>query len=216
MGPGDWSSRRSRLAERLAGQSSLRCAFPARQPSQHERDVLLHSGPMDGVVLVLNQNYEPLNVCNLPRAFRLLFGEKAEVIEFDHQMVRTPRVEYRAPSVIRLQHMVRRPRPRVKLSRREVFSRDRHTCQYCGRQTHDLTLDHVMPRHRGGGHTWENLVTACKTCNHRKGGKTLEEARLRLHRPPYEPRNDIYSLFTPYLSDERNEAWRTYLFLGRN
>ena len=67
---------------------------------------------MDGVVLVLNQNYEPLNVCNLPRAFRLLFGEKAEVIEFDHQMVRTPRVEYRAPSVIRLQHMVRRPRPR--------------------------------------------------------------------------------------------------------
>ena len=185
-------------------------------PSQHERDVLLHSGPMDGVVLVLNQNYEPLNVCNLPRAFRLLFGEKAEVIEFDHQMVRTPRVEYRAPSVIRLQHMVRRPRPRVKLSRREVFSRDRHTCQYCGRQTHDLTLDHVMPRHRGGGHTWENLVTACKTCNHRKGGKTLEEARLRLHRPPYEPRNDIYSLFTPYLSDERNEAWRTYLFLGRN
>ena len=171
---------------------------------------------MDGVVLVLNQNYEPLNVCNLPRAFRLLFGEKAEVIEFDHQMVRTPRVEYRAPSVIRLQHMVRRPRPRVKLSRREVFSRDRHTCQYCGRQTHDLTLDHVMPRHRGGGHTWENLVTACKACNHRKGGKTLEEARLRLQRPPHEPRNDIYSLFTPYLSDERNEAWRTYLFLGRN
>ena len=171
---------------------------------------------MDGVVLVLNQNYEPLNVCNLPRAFRLLFGEKAEVIEFDHQMVRTPRVEYRAPSVIRLQHMVRRPRPRVKLSRREVFSRDRHTCQYCGRQRHDLTLDHVMPRHRGGGHTWENLVTACKGCNHRKGGKTLEEARLRLQRPPYEPRNDIYSLFTPYLSDDRNEAWRTYLFLGRN
>ena len=79
-----------------------------------------------------------------------------------------------------------------------------------------MTLDHVMPRHRGGGHTWENLVTACKTCNHRKGGKTLEEARLRLLRPPFEPRNDIYSLFTPYLADENNEAWRTYLFLGRN
>ena len=123
MGPGDGSGCPSRLT--------------AGPPGQHERGVLLHSGPMDGVVLVLNQNYEPLNVCNLPRAFRLLFGEKAEVIEFDHQMVRTPRVEYRAPSVIRLQHMVRRPRPRVKLSRREVFSRDRHTCQYCGRQTHD-------------------------------------------------------------------------------
>jgi 5-methylcytosine-specific restriction endonuclease McrA len=73
-----------------------------------------------------------------------------------------------------------------------------------------------MPRHRGGGHTWENLVTACKSCNHRKGGKTLDEARLRLSRPPFEPRSDIYSLFTPYLADENNEAWRTYLFLGRN
>ena len=100
---------------------------------------------MDGVVLVLNQNYEPLNVCNLPRAFRLVFGEKAEVIEYDHQVIRTVRTEYRAPSVIRLQHLIRRPRPRVKLSRREVFARDRHTCQYCGRQSHDLTLDHVMP-----------------------------------------------------------------------
>ena len=105
---------------------------------------------MDGVVLVLNQNYEPLNVCNLPRAFRLVFGEKAEVIEYDHQVIRTPRTEYRAPSVIRLQYLIKRPRPRVKLSRREVFARDRHTCQYCGRQTHDLTLDHVVPRHRGG------------------------------------------------------------------
>ncbi|HYX10653.1 MAG TPA: HNH endonuclease, partial [Candidatus Acidoferrum sp.] len=134
---------------------------------------------MNGVVLVLNQNYEPLNVCNLPRAFRLVFGEKAEIIEYDHQIIHTPRAEYHAPSVIRLQYQVRRPRPRVKLSRREIFTRDRHTCQYCGRQGHDLTLDHIMPRHRGGGHTWENLVTACKSCNHRKGGKTLEEARYR-------------------------------------
>ena len=80
---------------------------------------------MDGVVLVLNQNYEPLNVCNLPRAFRLVFGEKAEVIEYDHQVIRTPRTEYRAPSIIRLQYQIKRPRPRVKLTRREVFARDR-------------------------------------------------------------------------------------------
>ena len=171
---------------------------------------------MNGVVLVLNQNYEPLNVTNLPRAFRLVFGAKAEILEYDHQVVRTPRTEYKAPSVIRLQHHIRRPRPRVKLSRREVFVRDRYTCQYCGRQGHDLTLDHLVPRHRGGGHTWENLVTACTTCNHRKGGKTLEESRLRLTRPPFEPRSDVYSLFTPYLVDERNEAWRSYLFLGRS
>jgi len=171
---------------------------------------------MDGIVLVLNQDYEPLNVCGLPRAFRLVFGDKAEVVEYDHHLVRTPRQVFQAPSVIRLHHRVRRPRPRVKLSRREVFTRDRHTCQYCGRQSNDLTLDHVIPRHRGGSHSWENLVAACRVCNHRKGGKTPEEARLRLVRPPFEPRSDVYSLFTPYLADERNEAWRGYLFLGKN
>ena len=169
---------------------------------------------MNGVVLVLNQSYEPLNVCNLPRAFRLVFGQKAEVLEYDHQVIRTPRQEFRAPSVIRLQHQIRRPRPRVKLTRREVFARDGYTCQYCDRQTHDLTLDHVVPRHRGGAHTWDNLVTACKACNHRKGGKLLEEAKLRLARRPIEPRCDVYSLFTPYLRDDRNENWRSYLFLG--
>ena len=74
----------------------------------------------------------------------------------------------------------------------------------------------VWCEYAGGGHSWENLVTACKSCNHRKGGKTLEEARYRLHRAPFEPRSDVYSMFTPYLADDRNEAWRTYLFLGRN
>jgi 5-methylcytosine-specific restriction endonuclease McrA len=172
--------------------------------------------PMDGVVLVLNQNYEPLNVCNLPRAFRLLFGLKAEVIEYDHQEIRSIRAVYRAPSVIRLQHQIRRPRPRVKLTRREIFVRDRNTCQYCGRTGSDLTLDHVLPRHRGGQHTWDNLVAACRPCNHRKGGRTPEEARLRLLRQPFEPRSDLYSLFSPYLEDTRNEAWRDYLFLGKN
>ena len=110
---------------------------------------------MDGVVLVLNQSYEPLNVCNLPRAFRLVFGEKAEVLEYDHQVIRTPRQDFRAPSVIRLQHQIRRPRPRVKLTRREVFVRDAYTCQYCGRKfpTSELSLDHVKPRSRGGDAT---------------------------------------------------------------
>ena len=198
----------ARLRRSARPAAGIRRPAPARGPDSIRA--------MDGAVLVLNQNYEPLNVCNLPRAFRLVFGEKAEVVEYDHQMIRTPRQDFRAPSVIRLQHHIRRPRPRVKLTRREIFARDGHRCQYCGRQAGDLTLDHVIPRHRGGAHSWENLVAACKPCNHRKGGKTLDEARLRLVRPPFEPRSDVYSLFTPYLADERNEAWRDYLFLGRN
>ena len=167
-------------------------------------------------VLVLNQNYEPLNVCDIRRAFRLLGSEKAELLAHNHQVIHKPTLAIEAPSVIRLSYHVKRPRPRVKLTRREVFARDRHTCQYCGRVASDLTLDHILPRHRGGTHTWDNLVAACKSCNHRKGGKTPEEARVRLLRAPFEPRSDLYSLFTPYLADERNEAWRTYLFLGRN
>jgi len=165
-------------------------------------------------VLLLNANYEPLNVCDVRRAFRLVYREKAEVIEYNHHEIHSPTMVFRAPSVIRLQYLVKRPRPKVKLARREIFQRDGHTCQYCGKQTHDLTLDHVTPRHRGGLHVWENLVAACRSCNHRKGGKTLVEAHMSLTRQPFEPRSDVYSLFTPYLSDPNNEPWRTYLFLG--
>jgi 5-methylcytosine-specific restriction endonuclease McrA len=171
---------------------------------------------MDGVVLLLNSDYEPLNVCNIRRAFRLVFVEKAEVIQYNHHDIRTVTEVFRAPSVIRLHHRVKRPRPRVRLSRREIFARDKFTCQYCGMQTHDLTLDHIIPRHRGGMHTWDNLVAACKHCNHRKGGRLVDEARMRLMRPPFEPRCDVYTLFTPYLTDPRNEAWRDYLFVGHN
>ena len=89
-------------------------------------------GSVDSAVLLLNSDYEPLNVCDVRRAFRLVFGEKAEVIQYDHHEIRTARDVFRAPSVIRLQHHIKRPRPRVRLSRREVFARDRHTCQYCG------------------------------------------------------------------------------------
>jgi 5-methylcytosine-specific restriction endonuclease McrA len=171
---------------------------------------------MDSVVLLLNSDYEPLNVCNVRRAFRLVFGEKAEVIQYDHHEIHTPTAIFRAPSVIRLHHRIKRPRPRVRLSRREIFARDKYTCQYCGTQTHDLTLDHIIPRHRGGAHTWDNLVAACKRCNHRKGGRFVDEARMHLARPPFEPRCDVYTLFTPYLADPRNEAWRDYLFVGQN
>lgn len=170
---------------------------------------------MDSVVLLLNADYEPLNVCDLRRAFRLLFGEKAEVIEYDHTEIRTPTEVLRAPSVIKLQYRIKRPRPRVRLSRREVFIRDGHMCQYCGERTAHLTLDHVVPRHRGGGHSWDNLVTACGSCNHRKGGRLPDEAGMRLRKHPYEPKCDVYAMYAPYLSDPRNVAWRDYVAIDR-
>ncbi len=169
---------------------------------------------LNAPVLVLNQNYEPLNVCDIRRAFNLLGSEKAELLERNHQVIHTPTLAIPAPSVIRLVYLVRRPRPRVKLSRREVFARDAHACQYCGVTSRDLTIDHVMPKHRGGRHEWENLVTACRACNHRKGSKTLAEARMTLRREPRAPRADVRYLYGTYLADEQNDAWRSYLFLS--
>jgi 5-methylcytosine-specific restriction endonuclease McrA len=142
---------------------------------------------MSDAVLVLNQNFEPLNVCTWRRAFVLVSVGKAEVLEFGRHPIRTFVAAYPRPSVIRLQHLVRRPRSVVKLTRREVFIRDNHTCQYCGERVRDLTVDHVIPKHRGGRHCWENLVSACKACNHRKGGKTPEEARMALLKPARAP-----------------------------
>jgi 5-methylcytosine-specific restriction endonuclease McrA len=161
--------------------------------------------------LVLNQNYEPLNVCNARRALVLVDGGKAEVLEHGLGPIRTPSRSFARPSVIRLVYMIKRPRPRVRLTRREIFIRDHHTCQYCGVRGRDLTLDHVVPRHRGGRHTWDNLVSACRACNHRKGGRTPEEARMQLRRPPAEPHATSYYLFHQYLENDSFRNWQKFI-----
>src|SRR5690242_12721543 len=106
-------------------------------------------GTIVSPVLVLNQNYEPLNVCNARRALHLVSGGKAEVLEHGEGELRATSVVFRRPSVIRLVYLIKRPRPRVRLTRREIFIRDHYTCQYCGLKTKDLTIDHLLPRHRG-------------------------------------------------------------------
>ena len=164
---------------------------------------------VDSSVLVLNQNYEPLNVCNARRAVVLLNRGKAEVLEHGFGAIRSPSHSLPLPSVIRLVYLIKRPRPKVKLTRREIFVRDRYTCVYCGKQTKDLTLDHVMPRHRGGKHTWENLVSACKACNHRKASRTPAEAHMHLLRMPVAPRGNSYFMFYQYLQNQYE--WRKFI-----
>jgi 5-methylcytosine-specific restriction endonuclease McrA len=164
---------------------------------------------MHGSVLVLNQNYEPLNVCNVRRALILVLRGKAEIIENSARAIRTATQSIALPSVIRLVHLVRRPRPQVRLTRKEVFARDNWQCAYCGKVTRDLTLDHVVPRHRGGRHTWENLVSACKACNHRKAGRTPQEARMALPFEPGRPRVSIYYPFFQYLNTR--ESWQKFV-----
>jgi 5-methylcytosine-specific restriction endonuclease McrA len=160
-------------------------------------------------VLVLNGNYEPLNVCNMKRAMGLILSGKATSLENGRGFIRTVSRVFERPSVIRLIYMVHRPRPHVRLCKREILRRDEHRCQYCGRQAGQLTIDHVVPRHRGGQHRWVNLVAACPQCNRYKGGRTVSEAGMALLRQPFEPRPTAQYIFGRYVSG--NGRWAKYL-----
>lgn len=141
-------------------------------------------------VLVLDQGYSPHRVVHWQRAICMLFGGKVEVLEEYDEVVRSPSISIRMPAVVRLLSAARR-RPRVvRFSRFNVLLRDGFTCQYCGARPHarDLTMDHVIPRARGGATRWINVVAACRPCNHKKGSRTPDEARMVLMRLPHEPR----------------------------
>lgn len=160
-------------------------------------------------VLVLNQNFEPLNISRARRAVVLLMSGKAETLENDSGMIHTASNSIPIPSVIRLVYMVKRPRPEKKLTRREVFRRDKYTCQYCGVETRELSLDHVSPRHRGGKHIWENVVSACLKCNNRKAGRTPQEAGMTIAQQPYAPKTGSYYVSYEYV--QRHNGWQKFL-----
>lgn len=164
---------------------------------------------MDESVLVLNANFEPINVCNLRRAVGLILTDRASMVVNGRGVIKTVNDTFPRPSIIRLEKMVHRPRSRVRLCRREIFRRDNFTCQYCGKRSHDLTIDHVVPRHLGGSHTWDNVVTACAACNHRKGGRRLAEAKMTLNRALTEPPRSAIYVFGRHLNE--NAEWEPFL-----
>jgi 5-methylcytosine-specific restriction endonuclease McrA len=160
-------------------------------------------------VLVLNASYEPLNVCTVRRAHVLVFKGKAEVIEELDRPLTSATDTYPWPHVIRLVAYVRVPRAvQRKISRRALFARDGWRCVYCGTTSGRLTLDHVVPRSRGGESVWENVVTSCATCNHRKGNRTLEESGLELQTKPKPP---TPVLFIKIAAPRIPETWQPYL-----
>ena len=160
-------------------------------------------------VLVLNANFEPIHVCTTRRAIGLILNGKASLVLNGRGEIKTISRIYPRPSIIRLEKMIRRPRPTIRLSKREILRRDEYTCQYCGLHTIHLTIDHVIPRRLGGRHTWENLVAACPNCNHHKGGRTIEQAQMRLLRPPSEPPSSAHYLFSRHIHD--NQDWLPFI-----
>jgi len=172
---------------------------------------------MNGRVLVLNASYEPINVCSERRAVVMIFKGVARVEEHNGHVLHSAKFQMHAPSVIRLTDYIHIPFKNRSLSRKNILLRDHSRCQYCGKQLPpaDLTLDHVMPRSRGGESTWDNLVACCKRCNHRKGNQTPEEAGMHLTRHPRGFSLHVNRQIIRYLG-RADETWRKYLFYEAN
>lgn len=199
--------------------------------------MIVQPSVLSSSVLVLNKHYVAIRVVSVRRAFSMLFRQLAEVIhvergeylsyDFDswldvsqfkrqfepdgHDWVRTVHLHIAVPRIIRLMIYDRLPRQNVKFNRRNIFARDRNRCQYCGKRhsTAELSLDHVVPRSRGGNSTWNNIVCCCLQCNVRKGGRTPNEAGMALITPPKKPwRNPVLHI---NLTDGRYSSWKQFL-----
>lgn len=161
-------------------------------------------------VLVLSADYSPLGIASIRRAFLLMQSEQAEMVEDSGDFIRTVSQQFPVPSIVRLKKLVKRPMRRVRLRRRTLLKRDNYTCQYCGKRSHDLTIDHVVPRSQGGKTAWENVVAACKSCNHKKADRTPEQAGMRLAHRPGVPSNSIW-LDIIDIPSQRRQEWEPYL-----
>ena len=196
------------------------------------------SSPLDASVLVLNKLFMAIHIVSVRRAFTLLCKELAEVVNLedghfatydfttwrelseyrarhfrqeDDDWVRTVSSEIQVPRVIRLLGYDKLPKQTVKFNRRNIFARDNNQCQYCGKKypTSELSLDHIVPRSRGGRSTWENVVCACVGCNVKKGGRTPKEAHLRLIRKPEKPKRS--PMLNLKLTHRKYQSWKTFL-----
>ena len=167
---------------------------------------------MDGRVLLVDVSMAPLAVITWMKAVTLLWTEKAETLEAQDAVVRSPSVTMVLPSVLKLRRHVRGSRHGPRLSRRHIFYRDDYRCQYCRKQlpARELNLDHVIPRSRGGRTTWDNVVTCCRSCNISKGGRTPREARLKLAKRPVRP---AWTLADEIMASHSAvpEVWAKYL-----
>lgn len=163
---------------------------------------------MDQKVLILNQDFSAFALCSIQKAFILIYLDKAELVHRSETgWLRSINQTFPIPSIIRLQHYVQVPYRGIALSRHNVMKRDAFQCLYCG-STKNLTLDHMVPKSRGGDSSWTNLVTACMRCNTRKGNRTPEEAGLTLKQKPKRPSLAAFLVANAGVLDQ---TWHTYL-----
>ena len=163
-------------------------------------------------ILVLNYTYEPLQFCNAKRALVMVLTGRAEQLDCDGYVIRSPSTTYQLPTVIRVLKTVKRaPRKGISFRKKNILRRDNYPCQYCGDSSSTLTVDHVLPKSRGGKTTWTNVVVACKPCNLKKGNYMLSEVDMRLLAKPVKPEFQLHSFTIPSSPKSYVESWRKYL-----
>ncbi len=160
-------------------------------------------------VLVLNASYEPLNITTWRRATVLMLKGKAESLEEDSS--RYIRSDTKLPTVIRLRYFIKVPYRQLALTRKNLLQRDNNCCQYCGYKGEKLSIDHILPRSRGGGDNWENVTTACLSCNVMKGNRTPQEANMHLRSKPYKPLSTLNFEASKQINSGRHKEWRKYV-----
>lgn len=160
---------------------------------------------------MLNQSYEPISICSARKAIVLVLLSKADiVIERANRKIHSVNNSFPFPSVIKLMTYIKIPFKEVELTRKNIIKRDANKCQYCGKKSIELTIDHIIPKSRGGSDSWENLITACVRCNNRKGNQTPDEAGIRLLSRPRKPNHII---FLKQNIANLEESWRPFLFM---
>lgn len=159
-------------------------------------------------VLVLNYDYTPVNITNINRALKLIIKEKAEIIKEGVQILRSEKITFKIPTIIRLLNYVKIKFFKVVLTKKNILIRDNFICQYCGTNK-NLTLDHLIPKSKGGTNDWLNLVTCCESCNKKKGDKTPEDANMKLINKPFKP--NYFTFLKSYL-DKNSTEWKPYFF----
>ncbi len=160
----------------------------------------------------MNQSYEPLTICNIKKAFVLIYLGKAELVLKDRkkELHSTTQI-FPWPSIIKLKQYISVPYKRVVLTRKNILRRDAYKCGYCGRGDLPLTIDHIVPKARGGSDSWENLICACTSCNNKKGDRTPNEANMNLLCKPFKP---SHIMFIKTVVGKLDENWKPYLYLS--
>ena len=162
-------------------------------------------------VLVLNQSYQPLMVVGAKRAVCLVLSKRSECVDNYSEVIKSQSFSMNLPSIIRINRYVKYVRNNIVLNRSNILKRDNFICQYCRKSSQTMTIDHVIPKNKGGLDAWENLVAACAKCNTKKGDTILDRIDMKLIKKPKKPNYLFY--FKQYINEDVEESWKQYLFI---